>query len=821
MDSEVEATNGSDRFKIIVAVMIAVVTVMGALVAWRSALAGNAAGNADDAGIIAALNTQETTTLTSILSNQHRTAHVDYVRYRQLAQQMLEDGTLDNASEEERPAVIRQIVESLNLATASKQFFPSRYLDPDESYDIDREQGEEIAEAAQKKDLNAEQHFNEANLWRDRALALIGTLIVLGISLWLFAAAEVMEHRAKYALAAGGLAFLLIGSGAALAIELGTPVADVYSVSLWLSIVAGALVLLGALALVLMSRNRARTVDVSTVEERREERFKSAVTVLIASVALLTAIVAYLQSDAGNRGDSAIRRSQLLAAESLGAQTTGEAQVNYHYGGAAKAYEELEVLASLADEAGDDAGVARYRSAQERLTTLSEFLRPPYFDPNTQSVPDLAAYQADVYLADATTLSERSAIDSGLENAWEEKSNSYIVHLTLLATALALLGLSLTLSGVVRPLFVGAGSVMVVVTIAWASMVYTQPVPDVPNEAVEAYGEGVSLAYKGDDEEAIAAFDEALAVAPGYSNALYERGNSYSFMGDNAAAIRDYEAARAAGRDDVNVAWNLGWAYYLDGRFDDAIRIFQHAIQLDPKQPGVRLTLALSYLAAGRIDEARAEYKSATDVFTQQVNEAWAAGKEAPPSLWFYVDEATLDLESLLDRLSGVDRSWTQAPPADKVPNREAVQDAAGELAVEIKNLAVALEYTGERPGEAPTAEISPFQFGVEVEDQVVTAETFPYNTPEILTLFSYEGMEDGQQVVWKVYVEGEEYEEYRQAYEWDRGESGETRQTFTEDFAFSNVYSYDPGEYIIEMYVDSHLIQRGSFVVEAAPDGE
>lgn len=820
MDAELEGhsgseQNGNDRFKTIVAVMIAVVTVLGALVAWRSALAGNEAGNADDAGIIAALNTQETTTLTSMLANQHRTAHVDYVRYRQIALDMVEDGTLDRASDAERPAVLRSIIESLNLATAAKQFFPARYLDPDETYDIDREVGEEIAEAEQRKDLNAEQHFTEANQWRDKSLALIGTLIVLGISLWLFAVAETVEHRAKYALAGGGLAFLLIGGGAALAIELGTPVADVYSVSLMLSIAAGVLALLGIIVLAFMSRGRAGTVDTSTAEERRDERFRSAVTILIASVALLTAVVAYLQSDAGNRGDSAIRRSQLLAAESLGTQTSGEAQVNYNYGGAARSYEELEVLASLAEEAGDDAGAARYRRAQERLTTLSEFLRPPYFDPATDAVPDLAAYQADVYLADATTLSEQSAIDSGLENAWEEKSNSYIVHLTLLATALALLGLSLTLTGAVRPLFVGAGVVMVVVTVGWAAMVYTKAVPEVPTAAVEAYGEGVGLAYRGDEEGAIEAFNEALAAAPDYGNVLYERGNAYATLGDNAAAIRDYEAAQAAGRDDKNVAWNLGWVYYLDGRFDDAIRMNRHAIDLDPKQTGARLNLALSYLAAGRIDEARAEYKSAMDVFTQQVAETWAAGKEVPPSLWFYVDEGTLELESLFDRLRGVERSWTAAPAADKVTNREAVQEAAGELAVEIKNLAVALEYTGERPGPAPDAEISPFQFGTEVDGQMVTAESFPYETPEILTLFTYDGMEDGQQVVWKVYVDGEEYEEYRIAQEWDKGASGETRQTFTEDFAFSNVYSYDPGEYIVEMYVDSNLVQRGSFVVE------
>jgi tetratricopeptide (TPR) repeat protein len=213
-------------------------------------------------------------------------------------------------------------------------------------------------------------------------------------------------------------------------------------------------------------------------------------------------------------------------------QSTGQANFNFHYGGAAQAWEELKVLANAATEAGDTKAAARYSAIQTDLASLSELLRPPYFDAATGPAPDTAAYEADQYVAKAETLAESSTLGGNLENAWEEKSNSYIIHLTLLATALALLGLSLTLSGRVRPLFVGVGSAITVVTVLWMGLVFAKPVPEVPQAAVEAYGRGVGAAYKSDYKAAIAAFDEAVAAAPGYSTALYERGAARSADGD-------------------------------------------------------------------------------------------------------------------------------------------------------------------------------------------------------------------------------------------------------------------------------------------------
>lgn len=809
------------RFRAFVGVMIAIVTVVGALVAWRSAVASNEAGNADDAGIIAALNAQETNTIGDIISSQNRTSYLDYWRYKQTIDQMAVDGSLDNIEEGDPDGVVREITEASDLATASKQFFESRYVNPDGTYNVAKQRAENLAEESQRKDLNAQQHFNEANQWRDKSLALVATLVLLGISLWLFALGETIEHRVKYVLAAGGLALLLAGSGAAIAIEANVPLPDIYSVGATLTLAVAVLVVLGVAAMLLMRRGDSGSLTARDEDESpREARFKQAVTVLIATVALLGAIAAYLQSDAGNRADAAIRRAQLLAAEALGVQTTGEANVNYHYGGAAKTWEELSALATVAEEAGDDRAAARYTAIQGGLTQLSELLQPPYFDPENDAVPNVAAYQADQYVAKAATLSEASTIGGTLENAWAEKSDTYIIHLTLLATALALLGLSLTLSGRVRPLFVGVGSAITVVTIIWMGLVFSKAVPEIPQSAIDAYGRGVGASYKEDYTAAVAAFDEAIAAAPGYATALYERGGARFEQADLEGAARDYQAAQAAGKDDASVAWDLGYTYYLLGRFDDAIRSHRRALQLDPRRVYVQLDLAAALLASGKTDEALAEYQKAKDQISRQVAEAKAAGGEPPPSLLYYLDAGADDLEGLYYQLNDQPRPYAAAPPKEKIAGSEGMLQVVEDQFFDLKSLAVALEYTGKPPTGTVEAAVEAFQFGVRTEDENFdVADTFPSETKDIWTIYSYDGMRDGQQVIWKVYVDGVEYPEYRTVTTWEGGESGETARPLTDDFAFGSTYSFDPGEYAVEMYVDSELVLRGFFMVAAAAE--
>jgi hypothetical protein len=73
--------------------------------------------------------------------------------------------------------------------------------------------------------------------------------------------------------------------------------------------------------------------------------------------------------------------------------------------------------------------------------------------------------------------------------------------------------------------------------------------------------------------------------------------------------------------------------------------------------------------------------------------------------------------------------------------------------------------------------------------------------------------MQDGQEVVFKMYIDGEEDPSWRFVDAWTLGPDGSAEIPLS--LAYSNTAVFEPGEYTVEMYVDSHLAQRGTFYVE------
>jgi tetratricopeptide (TPR) repeat protein len=556
-----------------------------------------------------------------------------------------------------------------------------------------------------------------------------------------------------------------------------------------------------------------------------EERFKQIVSILIAVVTVITAVVGLLQNDAGSRDDRANRVAQDFAFQAMGQRISGVARAGYDRGDAYRNLSELAALATSAENAGDDAAAQRYLAVAEEITQLSPLLAPPYFDPAVDGQPNLAKYEAETYLVNVTGLAERSAAWFAVKQAWDEKANTYVVHITILAVALFLFGLALTLSSQVRWIFVIAGLVISLIAVGWALSVYWGQVPYLPEQAIDAYAQGVGLAHQGDDQGAIKAFDEAIAQAPEYANALFDRGVAQANLGDFPAAITNFEAARAAGRDDASVAWNLAWVYYLQGRFDDAVQTNRRTVELDPGLLEARFDLGLAMLAAGQIEAARNEYTQGVALATEQVAKAEAANQEPPASLWWSFENSAAALDGLIDRIDGFEDSWWSAtPPLDKITNPEAVQAAAEEIVHQLKGNSVALEYTGQPLAGSPTAQITPFEFAeAEYDDegniaQYNVTDLFPAGTQEVYITFDYENMRDDQEVVYKVYYNGEEDPSWRNIEKWSLGASGSAEYPLS--YAYSNVYTLASGEYLAEMYVNSHLVQRGYFYI-AEPDAE
>ena len=530
-----------------------------------------------------------------------------------------------------------------------------------------------------------------------------------------------------------------------------------------------------------------------------DERFKRIVAVLIALLTVLAALIALLQSDASARDDRANRDTKRYATEAMGRKVSGDARVNFDYNSAYQAWYELDTLATSATNRGDDEAAQRYTTQRDEMTSLSPLLAPQYFDPATGQ-PNVSRYEADVYLVEITALNEKFLAASVVKDGWDTKANAYVFHLTLLAVAFFLFGLSITIANsITRWIFAGVGAVAAVVVISMAANTWLQPVFDLreSGDTINAYANGVGLAHQDRWPEATVAFDQAIQGAPTYTNALVARAQAQGQQGNHEQAIADYERARAAGNESASVAGELAWAYYLQNRFDDATAMNRTALVASPDELWIQFDLGLGLLASGQVDMAKTEYTRGMEFATKQVADARAAGGEVPSFLWWSLDDAALQIDTLMAQADGTAAS-SQAT-------------ASGELMQQLKSLAVGLENNGKPPEGAIAGTISPFEFSTPATNDV--GDTFPGGTDEVLVTFDYDAMQDGQEVFYKVYIDGEEDPSWRLIGPWDLGASGTAEKPLS--LTYSDVFVLNPGEYTVEMYVDSHLAQRGSFTIE------
>src|SRR5262245_49600367 len=126
--------------------------------------------------------------------------------------------------------------------------------------------------------------------------------------------------------------------------------------------------------------------------------------------------------------------------------------------------------------------------------------------------------------------------------------------------------------------------------------------------SVAAYNLRGSAYYdKGEDDIAIADFNDGLRIGPPSGIIYHNRGNAWRSKGEYAKAIADYDQAIKLGPPSAFSWQNRGISKQALGDLDGALADINEAIRLDPQLPQPLTSRSIIWRAKGNLDRAIAD----------------------------------------------------------------------------------------------------------------------------------------------------------------------------------------------------------------------
>ncbi len=211
-------SNRQDNLSTLIAVLIALLSLAGAIVAWRVAGAASAAGDADAKGLLAAVDAEDAKTDAKTTVLGHLLVYARAVQNEVLKSEF--DALAAKTDDTALKTQLEHESEVLDAtATRDRDFLPDQYLDREQGFDAERDYGETLANNARQRDVVPDAHFAAADAFRAKTEYLLAILVFLGIAFVLLTLADAVRNRARYFLLFGGFAILVFGSLAAFLVE--------------------------------------------------------------------------------------------------------------------------------------------------------------------------------------------------------------------------------------------------------------------------------------------------------------------------------------------------------------------------------------------------------------------------------------------------------------------------------------------------------------------------------------------------------------------------------------------------------------------------
>jgi hypothetical protein len=385
-------------------------------------------------------------------------------------------------------------------------------------------------------------------------------------------------------------------------------------------------------------------------EEEPRERFARFLAICIVVSTLLLALVEFAHGNDTKSMDSAAIEAQNLGAERQGEVARAEAlaqsdlamfgltEQERTQAGNASQTAANQILAG-ADDAQSIAAIRRFDALAELSQTFTTITESgpngpdsdPAFPNRTLS---LATKESELLFAKQDAANEE-------REAWETRLSQYSVILTMLAVAVYLFGLSLTLQAAVRRIITGLALALVLVSAGWSGGLQIVRPSRAPDAAAEAYAQGrvdAAVARSPEDlKKAEDDFSEAINARPTFAQAYVQRAGvrfveGSPEVGSSFISITTQDALRSSTAD-LQKAYDLGLRNYLllynlssqdvlislyDNRpelLSQAIALAEKGIEVDGNNPAQYGNLVVARLLAG--DSSGAD--SALDKFIDHI----------------------------------------------------------------------------------------------------------------------------------------------------------------------------------------------------------